>query len=367
MEPSERDSWRTARNIAVALSIAVVALWFLHEIVGVLLLIVCIGILAIVINAPVTWLQRRGWRRGTATGVVMLVTIGILVGVMWLVVPRLIEQGTQLAANLPELVARVENNLAPFLSEHPGLAEELTLDALDPSRFVGSLPSVLGSIGRVSMSVLGSLVLMILVISTVVYIVLAPRPILAFYLQMFPMRSRDAAEAAFHEGAQSVVGWIWANVIIGFGQAVVTTIFLTMVGIPGAFVWGVLAFFAEMIPRVGGYLMAIPPVLVALAVDPMTAVWTALYFIVLNIIGGDVIAPRIRSNTMKLHPAFLMVMMLAMGTAFGLLGAILATPVAGFVSAYLDAFVMNNKVKDESIPARVDRMLEMQPEKTESQ
>lgn len=360
MESPEQNSWRLARNIAVALALAVVALWFLHQIVGMILLMICIGILAIVINAGVSWLQRKGWKRGIATGVVMLVTVGIMVGVFWLVIPRLIEQGSQLAAGLPDLVQRLQSNLAPILSEHPGLADELSLDALDPSRFIGSLPSVLGSIGRMSLSLLGSLVLMILVVSTVIYIVLAPKPILAFYLWLFPKEKREAAEAAFIEGSDSVVGWIWANVIIGFGEAVVTTIFLSMMGIPGAFVWGVLVFFAELIPRVGGYIMALPPVLVALAVDPMTAVWIALYFVVMNIIGGDVIAPRIRSNMMSLHPAFLMVMMLAMATAFGILGAILATPVAGFVSAFYTHFVMTKKPHDETIPVRVDRMLHMQ-------
>jgi putative permease len=52
-------------------------------------------------------------------------------------------------------------------------------------------------------------------------------------------------------------------------------------------------------------------------------------------------------------------MMLAMGTAFGLLGAILATPVAGFVSAYLDAFILKRQQPDDTLDDKIDRMVTM--------
>src|SRR5688572_4502794 len=124
------SSWRPARQLAIALAIAVVALWFLSTIVDVVLLVVAVGILAIMLNAPVTWLVARGWKRGTAAGVVGAVSLGVMVGVIWLVVPNIIEQGTQLGANLPNLIRRLEANLAPILSVHPALEEELTLESI---------------------------------------------------------------------------------------------------------------------------------------------------------------------------------------------------------------------------------------------
>src|SRR5688572_12739862 len=60
MEFRETTDRHFARNLAVALAIAVLTLWFLHTILGVILLVVTIGILAIVLNAPVTWLVSKG-------------------------------------------------------------------------------------------------------------------------------------------------------------------------------------------------------------------------------------------------------------------------------------------------------------------
>jgi predicted PurR-regulated permease PerM len=110
--------------------------------------------------------------------------------------------------------------------------------------------------------------------------------------------------------------------------------------VPGALVWAALAFFAEFLPRIGGYVMAAPPILISLTMGPMTAVWVGLFYLASNELLGNLVAPRIRGATMKLHPVLLLFFTLAFALAFGLLGAIVATPAAAFFSAYYGEFYL---------------------------
>jgi predicted PurR-regulated permease PerM len=89
--------------------------------------------------------------------------------------------------------------------------------------------------------------------------------------------------------------------------------------------------------------MAAPPILISLAIGPMTALWVGLFYLISNEILGNVVAPRIRGTTMQLHPVLLLFFTLAFALAFGLLGAVVATPAAAFFSAYYGEFYLKRR------------------------
>jgi predicted PurR-regulated permease PerM len=141
-------------------------------------------------------------------------------------------------------------------------------------------------------------------------------------------------------------------------RGVAVTAFLSFMGVPGAFVWGALAFFAELIPQLGGYLMAVPPVLVAFAVNPTTALWVVLFYVVMQQIVNSVIAPPIRSKSMDIHPVSEIFAVLALTLAFGFLGAVIASPLVGFFKAFYDAFYKPKQPDDDRIDDRVEDVLQ---------
>ena len=124
---------------------------------------------------------------------------------------------------------------------------------------------------------------------------------------------------------------------------------LNLQEVPGALVWAALAFFADFIPRIGGYVMAVPPVVLSLTLGPMTAVWVALFYLISTEILGRVVAPKIRGATMQLHPVLIIFFTLAFALAFGLLGAIVATPAAAFASAYYSEFYLKRPLPRTSV------------------
>jgi putative permease len=200
----------------------------------------------------------------------------------------------------------------------------------------------------------------LVLLGVVLYMVLDPRPMLAAYVSAFPPHLRDQAIRALTRASQMVVGWVYASTIISAMKAIPAFFFLSWIGLPGALVWSVFTFVADLVPRLGFYLMIVPPVLVALTIDVQMALWVGLFYWGISEILGNFVAPRVQSSTMNLHPVFLLFVTLAMVAAFGVLGAIIASPVAGFIKAYYEEFYLIHLPPPVNLGADVESMLDRQ-------
>jgi predicted PurR-regulated permease PerM len=330
-----------AVSLAFAASAAVITLWFLHEVMVAVLLLFFAIVVAIALSAPVAWFVRRGLSRRLAAILTLILFFAAIALLGWLVIPRLVGQVVLLVNDLPAFMAEIRGQLAALLANYPDL-QSFVGDGIGVGGN-GSAPDLVNifrGVGAFSLSLIGALALTIIFFSTVAYIVTDPRPILRGYLASLPYASRRSGLNAYRRAARAVIGWTKASFVIGAIQSVLVFTFLTLMGVPGALVWAALAFFADFIPRIGGYIMAFPPVVLALTLGPMTAVWVALFYLVSTEILGSVVAPKIRGATMHLHPVLLIFFTLAFALAFGLLGAIVATPAAAFASAYYSEFYL---------------------------
>ena len=354
MEPQTQTATRpTFLSSVVALVLAggaaIVVLWFLQKIVTALLLLFFALVVAIALSAPVNFFVRRGLARQWAAILTLLLFFGALGLLGALVIPRLLGQIQALASNLPSLLTSVEEQLAALLIRYPDLQPLVEPNGGSDPTLVPSAVEVFRSVSGFSLSLLGALVLTIIFFSTVTYVVLDPRPILNGYLASLPLVYRRAGMRAYRRASRAVIGWTKASLVIGAIQSIATFTFLTLMDVPGALVWAALAFFADFIPRIGGYIMAFPPVVLALTQGPVTALWVALFYLVSTEILGSAVAPKIRGATMQLHPVLLIFFTLAFALAFGLLGAVVATPAAAFFSAFYSEFYMKRPL------ARADR------------
>jgi predicted PurR-regulated permease PerM len=127
--------------------------------------------------------------------------------------------------------------------------------------------------------------------------------------------------------------------------------------IPGAFVWGALAFFTEFIPRIGFFIKAIPPILIALSIDGYTATWVTVFYLASDEIMADFIMPRVRATTMKIHPVSILFVVMAMGVAFGFIGVLLAAPLTAIIKAYFEVFYVNRFEDDKLMEKRIEHMM----------
>ncbi len=335
----------------------VILLWLLHKTAGAILLLMFALILATVINAPVARLEKRGIKRFVAC-LIVFATILLVFGLLgWLIIPKISEQITLLLNNLPGYLQQITKNIASWFDEFPEIQKNILEQGSSLDTWAPSVPKTLINIGNYSLTILGAVLIGIFFISMVVYAVTNPRPLLQLFFSFFPASKHDKATIAMQNASTMIIGWMKSNVIGGGIKAVCITVFLSIMDVPGAFVWGAFAFFSDLIPKIGFYLMSIPPILVALSISPTTALWVTIFMLTLDEIMGDFVLPKIRSNTMNIHPVSIIFVVLAMGAAFGVMGALLATPFTAIIKAFYEAFFIDRFIEDKQLEQRIDAIL----------
>lgn len=345
-----------AKAIFLAAAV-VIMIWLFYTIVSVILLFLFAIVLSIAINDPVVKLEKRKIKRIWSTAIVFAIIFIAFAGIVLLVGPKVTDQISSVAKNLPAYSIQASNNVSSWFAAYPELQEKIRITPSSVSSWFPSMPNTLMQAGNFSLSVLSSIIIIIVFISLVVFMVANPQPLLELYLQVFPPTQRDKATIAFSQISVMIKGWMRSNLIGGFTNAVMVTVFLNLLGIPGAFVWGALAFFTEFIPRIGFFIKAIPPILVALSINGYVATWVIIFYFATDEIMADFIMPKVRSNTMKIHPVSILFVVMAMGTAFGFIGILLATPLTAIIKAYFEVFYLNKTEDDHLLGTRIEQMI----------
>ncbi|MEJ7912820.1 MAG: AI-2E family transporter [Chitinophagaceae bacterium] len=358
MTNSNSDHLYKALAKAIAHAAAVIILlWLLYKTSGAILLLFFALIMGIVINAPIALLEKKGMKRFLAC-IIVLSTIVIVFGLLgWLIIPKISDQITTLINNLPGYADQLSKNVSNWFNDYPEISKDIQKQGVTLSEWAPSVPKTLMSIGNYSLSILGTVLVSIFFISMVIYTVTNPRPLLQLYFSFFPIAQHNKATIALQNASTMIIGWMRSNIIGGGIKAVCITVFLTIMDIPGALVWGALAFFSDLIPKIGFYIMSIPPILVALSISPTTGLWVTIFMLALDEIMGDFVLPKIRSNTMNIHPVSIIFVLLAMGAAFGVMGALLATPFTAIIKAFYEAFFIKRFREDKQLDLRIDAIL----------
>ena len=353
MESNRPASYRSISKYFFLAAILAIGLWLLYSLREVLLVFLLALIIGIVLNAPVVWLETRKVPRPVAASGVLLALLGVGIGVGYMAVPRLVTQFGSILDNVPTYSKEIGSTLARLL-HNPSIADRFNVGPGAASKYLAGL---LPHLGRYSLSLIPTLILLIFLLAISVYLVFSPQSVLRSYVEALPSKVRASHMAAFTKGSQLVVGWLYSNLILGVIQAIASGIFLFAIGVPGAIVWGTLALFAELIPVLGAYIMAIPPIIVAAAVRPVLGIWVIVFYVVFNLVKDYVMVPYLRNITMQLSPVYLLFVTFAMTYLFGILGAVVATPLAGFAKSYYDEFYLSRQKEEPNLEEKLDMMV----------
>ena len=354
---SSDSIFKTFSKIIALTALMIVLLWIMFKVSGVLLVFILAMVFALILNGPVSWLEKRKIKRVWASAIVfagLMIVVGLL---SWLVIPKIAKQLQTLIYNLPVYASQMSARLSLWLKDYPEIIKEINSNGSSVSQIIPNASSMITKAGNLSIYIAGSIFLFILFVCIIGYAVAKPAPLLEIYFSFFSIDKREKAEKALMHTSEMLIGWIKANLIGGGILAVCTTTFLSIMNVPGAWVWGALVLVAEMIPNLGFYIMSIPPFLVAFSVGPYTALWVFVFFVAMSEIMSDFVMPRLLASKMKIHPVSLLFMLLVMGVAFGLVGAFLTVPVTAIIKAYYEAFFKIEQEKDPLLNERIDTVI----------
>lgn len=311
-----------------------------------ILFFLLVFILAAVFNPLVVRLQRMGVPR-LASALGLAVCFLALIAVLGAVgMPALLGELAQFIQKFPEKQSRLLGYYEGTLQKYPALR-----NAIPPPDELGRMltPRVgdlLGQVGKYTLNAVGAVVSMFLLLVLVIFSLANPAPLVAGFLGATPERFRARTETALRRILYQLKNWAFGSLILGIIIGVVTAIGLWTLGkitgheFPYILLFSVIAGIGEMIPTIGPIVSAFPPVLVALTIDPMLAVWVIVLFIVIQQLENNLVVPLVMGQTLDFHPVSIIFAVLVMGSLFGLFGAVLAMPIAAIIKVCWQEFYL---------------------------
>jgi predicted PurR-regulated permease PerM len=150
--------------------------------------------------------------------------------------------------------------------------------------------------------------------------------------------------------------YVRGQLILCLFVGVLATLALSIIGVPFAPVLGLIAGVFEVLPNIGPFLGAIPAILIAVATDPISAIWVALAFFAIQMIENLILVPRISGQSVKLPPALVMLVLVVGGQLAGLWGMLIAVPVTAIIRdvfLYLYLRLLDDPLSPDEAMARL--------------
>ena len=163
MQKLQADNLYRSLVKAIAFAaVVIILLWLLHKVIGVLLLFLFAVLFAIIINAPVSWLEKKKIKRGIACAIVFGSIILIFVLLGWLIFPKIYQQLQVLIDNLPGYINSLVNTIYSWVDDYPELGVDIKKEGADITQWLPSAPNMLSQIRNYSVSIAGTFFMSIL-------------------------------------------------------------------------------------------------------------------------------------------------------------------------------------------------------------
>ncbi|MGA4545101.1 AI-2E family transporter [Uniformispora flossi] len=272
------------------------------------------------------------WRlpHSAAAALTCLVLVVLIVGVGWILVRLIADSAPKIGRQLSEAADR--------LREQYGSAADPASQAADGMRaFGGKLASALASgvVGGVGIAIqlaTGG----ILTLALTFFLLRDAHKLPAFTRAVVPGRYTDLTVKILRRAFLAVAGFMRGTTLIALIDALFIALGLALLGVPRAEGLAALVFVGAYVPYVGAFLSGLVAVLVAFADQGLgTALWALAVVLAVQQIEGNFLQPGIQSRTVSLHPAVVMVSVVAGGAVLGVLGAMLAVPTVAMVTSII--------------------------------
>jgi predicted PurR-regulated permease PerM len=293
--------------------------------------------LAVALSGPVNLLHRR-MRRGYAISIVYLVLLMIPVGMGALIVPPIVNGAEDLAQNAPAYADDVtdfvnENERLQRLNEDYDITAKLQEEAGKLPEKLGDAATVLSDVG---LGIVNSIFAVVTILILTAFMLSGGRRWVSVWLRFVPKDRADRVERVVDRSARAVGNYVAGALAQALLAAVTSFIVLKILGIPFAAPLALIVFFFDLIPMVGATLGAIIIGVVTLFGDfPADTIIWAVWSIVYQQVENNLVQPQIQKRAVDINPFLVIVSVLFGGTLLGVLGALMAVPVAATIQIAL--------------------------------
>jgi predicted PurR-regulated permease PerM len=332
-----RVAFATLLKVAafVLLVVCVVKLW------PVIIMVFVATLIAAVLDPFVDWLQRHRVRRSFAIAVVSMLMFGIVAAFVFVVLPAMTSELTQLIKDFPQIAKRFGASfprIAPLLNSWAARVRQ------PPSaqQMQGYLIKGAGA----GVYALEGVTTAILVLVLAIYLLIEGSRAVEWLLSFAPRQQRPRWRKLVQEGDGVLVAYMRGQAITCClcGGVAFTT--LTLLHVPGAVPLAVLAFIADLVPVVGTIAMTVPAVMLALVAGPVKAVIVVVVYLTYHLVESYVIIPRVYGGQMKLSTLTVLLAVTVGGVLQGAIGAVLLLPVVALYPIVERTFLRESLPED---------------------
>lgn len=298
----------------------------------VLLYIALALFLALGLDPLVSLLQRRGMPRWLAILLTFAAVIGIFVGILATAVPLVVTQVTEIVENWDQIVDDVANSdLVAWIGGLIGGTSLVEDGIASVGEFLGDPRNIAGLTGgllAVGAGILGGFTGATIVLILTLFFLASLDSMKRYAARFVPASSRTGFTEVSEEITGSVGRYVIGQISLASVNGFLSLVFLTIIGAPAPILLAFVAFLCSLVPLVGTLTGAVIITLVSLTASPETGIAAAIYYLIYMQIEAYVLSPRIMSRAVSVPGALVVIAAVAGGTLGGVLGALVAIPVA---------------------------------------
>jgi predicted PurR-regulated permease PerM len=338
-------------GIAIGVFLLLEIVWIARQVLTWVLIAV---FLTLALNPAVDWFQRHGLRRrGMATAVTVLLVLAGFALLGLLFIPTLVREVNGFAEALPDYVEDISNRRGRlgFLEREYQVTERVR-DAVEQggaSRILGLTGTAIAITKGILMAIVAVVTIMFM---TVFMLIEGPTWMERFYA-MLPEGSRERWREIGQKIYRTVGGYVTGNLFISIIAGVTTTIALLALGVPYAVALGLLVAILDLIPLAGATIAAIIVCTIGFLHTLTAGIILIVFFILYQQLENHVFQPLVYSRTVRLSPLAILIAVLVGAQLAGVLGALVAIPVAGTIQVLLLAWREERRRRRDAAPATI--------------
>jgi predicted PurR-regulated permease PerM len=305
---------------------------FLQPLIGIL---VSAAIFAFLLNLPTQFLQKRGVRRFWALAIVLLISLLVLGGAALTIGPQILGQLSALVANLPQLVESGNNQLQAF--KNFAIAQNLPIDLTE---LLNKLIDQLGSVFQLASSQLlnvltgtiNSLIDILLFLVLTLFMIIEGESAWDGIFSWLPSSWKETVQESIQTTFRRYFG---IQALLAGLLSVAQTFSLVVLGVPYAILFGVTIGVTTFVPYASAFTIVLVSMIVALQ-DFALGVKVLIAAIAIGQVNDILISPRLMGETIGLNPIWLIAALFIGGKVGGVLGLLVAVPVASVINSTAD-------------------------------
>ena len=344
--PTARDVWARRlvylRIILITVLLVGILFWLSSKVITVLLILLVAALLAYAV-VPVIDRLHRFMPRALAMLLVYVVAIVLFGLLAYLTIKTLIPQLNSLAQSVQTFVTPGSNGQESPLDQmlkSVGITQSQINSAT--KQLQSQLSTIAADVAKGLEPLIGGLIsagfniLITVVVS--VYLLIDGYRFGSWLINSSPLSQRGWVSSVLGILQRVVGGYIRGQIIMSACIGVLQGVGMAIIGVPFAPLIGILAFFLEFIPMIGTIVTGFIAVVIALTQSWTLALVTLVYTILIDMLEGYVLSPRILARAVEIRPVVTLLAMIAGSQLFGIWGAVFAAPTAGLIQALVGAY-----------------------------